>query len=586
MVSVRGLSGTITFPPVNNDPIIRAIEDGCHPNTIIEVGSLPNRFEAEVPGAEAMEMGRKASEDLLLAWKEVAGKIRDFLQEHLSQGVKDAFDAIWNRQVENMWDVQWVVGEKPRLLDIRKTIRNFAQIEEPGEKCTQCGERQALCDRAGASRADLRQFWRHLAAKINTSHPLTFGRAGAERLCAVCTIKRLIPVAQPYAWQVPAHYPSVSTMATLPWKEAALAKLKLGQMTGQDLRDYVSVMVNAELGPADARDAFAHWPELVDSLPAQWRQGVETFLRLDGEWLISESFEKRDFPGDPDKAEVAREKAIEFVRKARDSALNNPSPFFSILIMDGDRMGKLLGDFRQQRPDISQALAEFSIQRVPAIIKNHKGKLIYAGGDDVLALVPLPAALACSAAIQQAYRDAFRNHTPPEVQDRATISAGIVYAHHKIPLSVLLNDAHRLLDSVAKDELDRSAFAVRVWKQGGPLFTFGKKWLEEQQVGEFKGAFEQGRYSSRFLHWFSDMVGLIHQESKLTWTEEDLRRLLIAQLLKTRERKLEKEETERLADNFMEICRWKGKGGDEFRAGGPLFVRFLSQQEVVIADRN
>ena len=86
-----------------------------------------------------------------------------------------------------------------------------------------------------------------------------------------------------------------------------------------------------------------------------------------------------------------------------------PSPFYAILLMDGDSLGELL---RKSGSAVSDALDRFTRQ-VPDIVDRHNGFLIYAGGDDVLALLPLEDALACAAAVRQCYLDAFRPRLGP-----------------------------------------------------------------------------------------------------------------------------------------------------------------------------
>ncbi len=79
-----------------------------------------------------------------------------------------------------------------------------------------------------------------------------------------------------------------------------------------------------------------------------------------------------------------------------------------ILAADGDRMGELL-DKMQALPahqNISKALANFATG-VPDIIRKHQGHCVYAGGDDVLALLPLHTAIECS---RELAGDIQRNH--------------------------------------------------------------------------------------------------------------------------------------------------------------------------------
>jgi CRISPR-associated protein Cmr2 len=46
----------------------------------------------------------------------------------------------------------------------------------------------------------------------------------------------------------------------------------------------------------------------------------------------------------------------------------------------------------------------------------------------------------------------------------------------KLPLTMILKDAHKLLDDVAKDKTGRDALACRVWKPGGEQQTWAMPW--------------------------------------------------------------------------------------------------------------
>ncbi len=77
-----------------------------------------------------------------------------------------------------------------------------------------------------------------------------------------------------------------------------------------------------------------------------------------------------------------------------------PVPYAAVLKADGDRMGHMLS--RAESADhsrhISRALRRFT-SAVRTIVQERRGHAVYAGGDDVLALMPLAKAVACSRAL-------------------------------------------------------------------------------------------------------------------------------------------------------------------------------------------
>jgi len=139
------------------------------------------------------------------------------------------------------------------------------------------------------------------------------------------------------------------------------------------------------------------------------------------------------------------------------------------LLMDGDRVGALL---RSQESEVTKGLADFS-SGVDKAIRQHDGNTIYAGGDDVLALLPLEGAVPAALTLRNAYRGAFAKIPA------ATISAALVFAHFHVPLRHVLREAHRQLDEVAKDGNGRDSLAACVLTQSGVTREWVSTWETE-----------------------------------------------------------------------------------------------------------
>jgi CRISPR-associated protein Cmr2 len=129
-----------------------------------------------------------------------------------------------------------------------------------------------------------------------------------------------------------------------------------------------------------------------------------------------------------------------------------------------------MSDINKQK-NISAGLENFTTG-VQKIVEDQSGFLIYAGGDDVMALLPLEFALNCAKDLRQLYLDCFAAY--PDIN--TTLSGAIEYAHIKMPLGKVLGDAHHLLDEIAKDKTGRDAIAIRVWKPGGQHLEWAMPW--------------------------------------------------------------------------------------------------------------
>ncbi|HET6645127.1 MAG TPA: type III-B CRISPR-associated protein Cas10/Cmr2, partial [Fimbriimonadales bacterium] len=75
----------------------------------------------------------------------------------------------------------------------------------------------------------------------------------------------------------------------------------------------------------------------------------------------------------------------------------SPRPYFAVLHADGDSMGATLKaiDAEVEHFSFSKTLGDFS-KAVKGIVEEHCGAPVFAGGDDVVALLPVDTALACA----------------------------------------------------------------------------------------------------------------------------------------------------------------------------------------------
>ncbi len=241
-----------------------------------------------------------------------------------------------------------------------------------------------------------------------------------------------------------------------------------------------------------------------------------------------------------------------------------PNRYVAVLAMDGDAMGewvsgeksplwkeqlaaetaKYFRDTHQRLADLlntprhvspsyhlqlSEALGHFALYLAGPIVECFEGQLIYAGGDDVLAIVPAARALWCARALRMAFRGDPHLHTvfggALDIGDqrgfvgltrdvekrkrlrrfvpightllvpgmRADISAGIAIGHMHAPLQNLVEAARAAEKHAKKEYRDKKAgigaFAIVVFKRSGETVQWGAKW--DSQAIELAGQFEQ-----------------------------------------------------------------------------------------------
>ncbi|MDW8327248.1 MAG: type III-B CRISPR-associated protein Cas10/Cmr2 [Anaerolineales bacterium] len=424
-----------------------------------------------------------------------------------------------------------------RLFAARKNLRNFTQAEESGEKCTQCGQRAAL----RSSEKDARAFWSEVATRLQQKERYDIKPEGQERLCAVCTTKRFIfaevlrdqfqMAEEDGRWhQV---FPPTSELVTAPYKQKLLAKLGDAKVCSilkkflhcaRPLRDTV------------ARKSIPYLNQLAERLPdPNQRNLANSLLQLDGEYLMSDCWTvKRLQEVWEDVTEKNVQEGRKLLAQLQDTVGSQPVKYYALLLMDGDRMGQWLSGthpelatfaetfhpvLREQLEQqekwqqilskkrlitpavhaaISQALGHFALKLVPHIVEErYPGRLIYAGGDDVLALVPLEYALTVARELRAAFSGHIRFDEEGRLQvclgeavsgyvnwgdevlltmgPAATASMGIAIVHFQHPLDMALQ-AVRRAEKAAKEVYGRDALCIQLLKRSGEVLSVGTKW--------------------------------------------------------------------------------------------------------------
>ncbi|NTX41319.1 type III-B CRISPR-associated protein Cas10/Cmr2 [Myxococcus sp. CA033] len=203
---------------------------------------------------------------------------------------------------------------------------------------------------------------------------------------------------------------------------------------------------------------------------------------FDGQLLLPERWQP--YFEEVSEPETARHDAASFgaryvlpLRKVMDV---EPYPYVACLVADGDRMGETLrrlaakGGWEAHRK-VSHALASFTAEARELVQVKHRGMLVYAGGDDVLAFVCPPDAPACARALATAFQRNLEPVLAGTGVDLPTLSVGLGIGHVLESLGQLLNLGRRA-EKAAKDA-GRDALAILVAKHAGRerLWTSGWK---------------------------------------------------------------------------------------------------------------
>lgn len=512
-----------------------------------DIASFPNKFLFLLPMNKAEVIAREIKSHILETWKNLYGKVCDgctsMMAAYLSEDEKKFVRKMFDRQNSNFWDLGWaaaylasqgdrseieallpenayrnqfdllhrfnkIIEDKPyyqksdrgvlysvshslvqSALAVSKIKKKVTRVPETGEKCHLCGEFEVLHHKqyrddlsAGAYKENTKDFWGSLKMRWDgdPKNNLAYNLNQNEKLCSICLTKRMA---------------------------------------------YQTLKGDADHLLSTVFKVIKRFPSTTDI-------------------ALFSSFERDNVP------EKERKTVAQKVHKKADDQIDNPDRYFAILLMDGDNMGKLVNGEtlastwnsvmhpemveRLERPEfekkyhdnwheifqkhnkrlltpaihaaISESLGDFSLYGVAGIVRACHGTLIYAGGDDVCAVLPVETSLRAAQKIQQYYTSTYKliqkDKNPEDVSgsfdpvpgklsinlgegDHISISAGILICHHKESLSQMIARAHTVLDERAKKVNGKNACAIELRKRSGGSRYYVAKWSDTKAWASF-----------------------------------------------------------------------------------------------------
>ena len=493
--------------------------------------------------------------EFLDTYKSLTGILSEWKFDHL---LKEYEEKGFAPNIGTLYGQVYCLTEK--ILGTRKAVRDFSQQEEPNYKCTLCGVREPVhpgmynSNNCSENFGALRGFWQEtVMAKFPQIRK-------SERLCAVCLSKRLTAAAffkERLGFEIHPVFPSVSMVAT-----ASFRKNVIKSFGDPEIKTRVNEFVN------HLQALFSGKEDRMNGAPLPMvrrmcdNEAAKQFAQIEGNWFFEDSFKESLEEEVPDSSEDVRKAVVislrNLLKAVKEQNIDLPSKYYAVIHMDGDDMGKWLSgenapkindilhpavregldnswdEFKEmKRPlnpslhlSMSKALRDFSLHVVREIVEyDHLGKLVYAGGDDVLALVnlrDLPEVMQKLRAYfsgslmvvkDEKVENDFKEGSgfvpldgdgyPVNVGSRkqvqgfllsmgtkATASMGVVIAHHSANLSKVLDEV-RDCEKKAKKVKNKNAFCIALAKRAGGTEHITAKWyydlplLEKEEKGEF-----------------------------------------------------------------------------------------------------
>ncbi|MBE3518910.1 MAG: type III-B CRISPR-associated protein Cas10/Cmr2 [Firmicutes bacterium] len=330
-------------------------------------------------------------------------------------------------------------------LSARKLTREFGPVSwgRSAPKCSLDGIRESVIPAKAHATEDER------GENHDERLRRDYGVRRGEHLCGVCLLKRH------GRREAKEHFLSTSHVAALPL---------LDRLQSKDVplvKRYIEELKT--LGILEDALGTVQPPHPV-------------FGSNDGELLFEQRL--REYFPEKEKFAKARQALRSFLKDA--CGEREPLPYYALLLADGDYMGKVIDAQKtcEAHRNLSSCQSRFA-REAKKIVEKHNGSLVYSGGDDVLAFVPLHTVLDCARSLAETFGSLLRDFSV--VQDNETItptlSVGIAIAHHLAPLSDVIQLA-RDAERAAKSIKGKNALGITLSKRSGADRTVRGRWGE------------------------------------------------------------------------------------------------------------
>jgi CRISPR-associated protein Cmr2 len=442
--------------------------------------AIPNKLLAELPeGLDPAELARRVREAVFTRWRGIASGVKARCTALLAE---DA-DPVWDEQIESFvefcasWapldgDYAEVRRKLERTIAGRKMLREFARWQH---------------DRAGAPKSSLDGARVSILANVRANGLVKKYRLGrGEQLDAVGLVKR--------AGGEPEQFVPLVNVALARWIEVAaeVAPEELGR-----LRDRARELALPRVSRADLA----------------WTKAFPFDAGVLIESRVAPTFEELFVAGDAQA--FVRHELRPLYRKVQE-----PSPYVACLVADGDKMGERLDKLPNPdaHRDFSRKLAGFAAEVRTIVEQEHRGSLVYSGGDDVLAFLPVVDAVSCADRLRRRFAELVGG----------TLSVGIGIGHVMEGMGELL-ELGRAAERLAKTQ--RNALALIQDKRSGGTRQWKASWdSESKERLEADGTLVAGFLSTKKIHEIAAVVRRLPEPGKVAGDEAAWQRVLAGEV--------------------------------------------------------
>lgn len=489
--------------------------------------SVANKILAVVPDSlDAQSMASRARQTAHNRWLDFAKDARKLAGLAINEDIwKDQIDDViefYAAWVPMNGDYKACRERVERLLAGRKAMRDFLPAKGRAgiPKSSLDGARESVL-------SDPKKMGREARAKARLREN--------EQLDAVGLVKRLAGN--------PEQFVSVSRIAADPWVRHVArhlgGRVKLDQIASLCHSDFASTI--SDLVFEDfKKEGNVLYPSRLDVL-----------IKDD------EMEEHREDKLRPIKYALAQ--IIE--RQDEGLGFGEPSPYFAVLVADGDRMGAALSEIESadQHRNFSQQLSQFAGEAKKIVAENH-GCLVYSGGDDVLGFLSLDTCLKAARELHDRFGELMEDFGTDKQGRSPTLSVGLAIGHCMEALEDLL-EMGRLAEKAAKTGQkpdksdDRNGLAIHLTTRGADATTVRAQWKghPDRRLMDWIELLMDDQLPDKLAYELRQMVSEYEEWEEVTpeLLQADVRRLLKKK--RSSGEKLPEERIERLLQEIKSL---------------------------------
>ncbi|NPV63071.1 MAG: type III-B CRISPR-associated protein Cas10/Cmr2 [Methanotrichaceae archaeon] len=459
--------------------IFPALERGhqdLEPSLDVDAFNVANIILAELPdGTNPSDINKKARIAAKKAWMHYANEARalagtaivpEIWDEQIADVDEQEFDVIpiYAAWVPLGFNYQKDRARLMRLLSGRKSIRDFR---------TACGRGKVPKSSLDGSRESVLTADKNLRKTL----ALRLRLGNGEQLCAVALTKRL------GGGKVP--FPSVVRVAADPWIRGVISFAATGNAGAMDDLKEIAIQCQGENGFSTGVGKHEKYKkDFGFDGQVLYSSRLSQFLKPNP---ASDSYEDNLSKDDLNKLNKIKEKVDQLQKKDKGClGLGEPDPYLAILIADGDRMGKTISEIKtaEDHREFSRNLSAFA-KDARDIVESNNGVLVYSGGDDVIAFLPVDKCLSAARDLHDRFGELkLLRDDQGLLKGGLTLSIGIAIAHAFEPLEDLIDyarEAEKAAKKPGKDgQGDRNGLAIHLHKRGGgdPI-CLRKQWTDD-----------------------------------------------------------------------------------------------------------